>query len=492
MTLTRDDFAALRRGLAELPRLAYYAAGQPIDPEGIFFPTSHAKALDPDVALVVGNRGVGKSYWAGALAQNDARERVAQAYRRQLKLDGLTVRFGFADAEGGGDALVSRSVLESAPVQTPPAQIWRAVVLRYLASIIKAEIPDGFAELIVWINANPEKQQKIFRDADAYLQESGQTALLLFDQLDQLAEEWTRINELTMGLLQIALAIQSYKSIKIKIFMRVDQYEYKELFRFQDASKIRGAAVRLQWRYSELFSLLFLELERNRTSADVFQECCKISGVMFELGQESSALPLELVASEARQKKVFEVIAGTAMGGGKKRGEPYSWLPVHLSDSHNEVSPRTFLYCLRSAAQSPLIPEASAIDYKDIINGVRDASRQRLTELEEEYPWVSAVLEPLRGVHVPALREEFTSRWEAGSTIREIFWNADSNRLWRSFFEGPSMVGRTEEEALLNLLHEIGVIDVRKNGKIDVPDIFRVRAGILRRGGVPPQQRRLL
>jgi len=40
------------------------------------------------------------------------------------------------------------------------------------------------------------------------------------------------------------------------------------------------------------------------------------------------------------------------------------------------------------------------------------------------------------------------------------------------------------QDALLRTMTSIAVMEVRANGKINVPDIFRVEAGILRRGGV--------
>ena len=66
--ITHEDLDRVRAGLAALPDLAHHVSGTPVAPEQIFFPASHATALDPDVALVVGNRGVGKSFWASALA----------------------------------------------------------------------------------------------------------------------------------------------------------------------------------------------------------------------------------------------------------------------------------------------------------------------------------------------------------------------------------------------------------------------------------------
>lgn len=45
--------------------------------------------------------------------------------------------------------------------------------------------------------------------------------------------------------------------------------------------------------------------------------------------------------------------------------------------------------------------------------------------------------------------------------------------------------------SLLSAMASIGVIENRfSTGKVDVPDIFRLKAGIKRKGGVTPQKRR--
>lgn len=489
MAISRGELAALRQGLAELPELAFHAAGQEVNPDHIFFPPSHAQALDPDAALVVGNRGVGKSFWASALTQPSARARVAEAYGRRLKLDGLRVQFGFADAEGGGNALVTKALIDGVPETTSTALIWRAVIIRHLAQIVGATAPEEFSSLVTWVKENPEAQQKIFRAADEHLVAHSQTALLVFDQLDQLAEDWERINQLTVGLLQMALAMKSYRAIRLKIFMRLDQFGNDSLFQFPDASKIKGAAVSLRWRATELYALLYFELLRNPASLEAFKSLCR--DFDMPISGKSSQLPNELLISADKQKQVFEVIAGEFMGRTKTRGAPYTWIPVHLSDSRGEVSPRTFLKNLQSAAHQNPAPTESAINFKNINDGVREASEHRLTELQEDYPWVSQALEPLRGLEVPAPRADIVGHWRNSAAVDRILKNNRGKRAPVDLAIA-NIMGDEQEETLLNLLQEIGVIDVRKNGKVDVPDIFRVRAGIKRRGGVPPQQRKTL
>jgi hypothetical protein len=502
MTVTPEDLRAIRAGLAALPDLAHHVAGSPVAPDQIFFPQSHGAALDPDVALVVGNRGVGKSFWASALAGEAARAAIAEAYRGprdQRRLDNLLVRFGFSGAEGGGDALISTPLITRMRARTPPLLLWRAAVVRCLAPIVGQEIPAKLNALITWIKEHPDEQQALFRAADRVLTERKERVLILFDQLEQLADDWSRINELTKGLLQTALAMKSYKAIRLKVFMRPDQFENGALFRFPDSSKIRGEALRLWWRGPDLYALLYFELLRSPASASAIQRVWQGFGIAASPPPPHGLplrLPAELVTSEDLQRRMFAVIAGEFMGRAKTRGTPYTWIPLHLSDARGEVSPRTFLKALKVAADYQPAPTASAIDFSGINNGVRATSDNRLAELHEDYPWVSQALEPLGGISVPALRDEIFERWRSAGVVEEIRKRYEGARVPMALYviEVTSFGEDNGEEdmtALLKLLQDIGVMDVRTNGKIDVPDIFRVRAGILRRGGVTPQQRRL-
>jgi hypothetical protein len=53
----------------------------------------------------------------------------------------------------------------------------------------------------------------------------------------------------------------------------------------------------------------------------------------------------------------------------------------------------------------------------------------------------------------------------------------------------PAHVDSDKEEGLIKALEEIGVIEIRSNGKINVPDLYRVGALMKRKGGVTPSSR---
>jgi hypothetical protein len=489
-----SDLAGIRAALQALPALAATAAGNPPKLENIFFPEGHAEVLDLDTTLVIGNRGMGKTFWTLALSDPQLRPEIAARYfgTRRLELNNLEVALGFADAEGV-TGLVSRSSLESIPKKTPEETLWRAVLLRHLAPSVNRTIPTSFRDLVLWIRANPEQQVAVFREADEALSRSGRRVLFLFDQLDQIGKSWERIQELTQGLLKVSLAMKSYRNIKTKIFMRPDQAENKKLFQFPDASKILGSSRTLSWRASDLYGLLFHEIMTESTGRDAFFGLCSSLGIDTSILHQRLRIPDSLVANEENQGRLFDHIAGEFMGKSAKRGRLYTWIPTHLADGRGEISPRTFLKVMKTAAELPQDEAAStAISFTGIQEGVRRASETRLAELEEDYPWVSSALEPLKGILVPCETSEIAAAWKAAGTLETIHQrfhgaSAPIDLILATFFEDSDAAA-----VLIKLLEEIGVVEVRRNGKINVPDIFRVKAGILRKGGITPQQRRRL
>src|SRR5688572_19787572 len=95
-------FDRIRAGLASLPRTDNHHPDQPVSPEAVYTPPEHRSALDPDRILVVGNRGMGKSFWAHALLSSAIRNQAAKFYR-QGALTTTQVVIGFNASERTGE-----------------------------------------------------------------------------------------------------------------------------------------------------------------------------------------------------------------------------------------------------------------------------------------------------------------------------------------------------------------------------------------------------
>lgn len=135
------------------------------------------------------------------------------------------------------------------------------------------------------------------------------------------------------------------------------------------------------------------------------------------------------------------------------------------------------------------MPRDTVIDHAGIRAGVQDASKVRVRELKEDYDWIDKVLTALEGLEVPCEPSFFIKRWQICNTVSKI--KSDAKQQFRLL---PLEIVRNRanpEGALLQAMANIGVVEFRTETRINVPDIFRVAAGIKRRGGVrPPSARR--
>jgi hypothetical protein len=469
------DLTPLRAAMAGFPESSHITPNEPIGLDQVYFPSGHRGVLDLKRQLVVGNRGMGKSFWTHALTYPDVRIQIANKYlHQQLKQTKVVIGFNGSDRCNGATP-TKDEILAAYKATSDPRVIWRAVVLRAVQSVYSADSILELQNVIAKLEEDPSFYAKELTAYDKNISNQGETFLVLFDALDRLADDWDSIKKLTKGLLEVVLGLQSFLNIRAKVFMRVDQFADAELFQFPDSSKIKNDAVDLTWRPFDLFGLLLFEIERDANAKPVLEELAKRLGVQPELPSFRNAQP-----DLQKQEQLVTAIAGEFMGSSEKRGRVYSWVPLHLSDAANNCSPRTFLRAWKSAADHVSPPPLLAVDHLGLNEGVRQASSARLRELEEDYPWIPKVLKPMRSQFVPMEKANLFDLWRNAGVIDEILASS-RNGGWLAPI---GVVNNHTPEALLLTMTSIAVMEERANGKINVPDIFRVEAGIKRKGGV--------
>ena len=447
-----------------------------IEVEQVFMPRGHRAVLDPNRQLIVGNRGMGKSFWTHALSNQAVRERFRELSSSLVEAD---VHIGFNGSHKISDVAPSVDQIGWALNSSYTAdEIWRTVVLRASTSTLGRR-PASFEESISQLRQAPAAYGVLIAEADDHLAANGKMAILLFDALDLLAGNWQSIRELTTSLLRLIAGLRSFRSFRAKVFMRPDQFLDRANFQFPDASKIRNDHVDLTWQPTELFSLLFFEIQRaSEVAHNALQLLALRSGALGALDFEGRILP----PSEGGQTLLVTEIAGQYMGSDARRGKVYTWVPLHLSDARGACSPRTFLAAWSKAANHQPAPQEKAVDHLGLIEGVKAASVARLEELREDYQWIDVALGSLRGQFVPMEREEFLRAVGQSDALTQI-----KAGDWLPPIELQLDAG--EEEGLLSALSNIGVAEERANGRINIPDIFRVEAGIKRKGGVAVPKR---
>ncbi|MBK8260398.1 MAG: hypothetical protein IPK80_03565 [Nannocystis sp.] len=477
------DVQILRRALRDLPPAAAHQAADPPDLNELYAPEGHEGALDPERALVIGNRGAGKSFWSAVLADPRARRAVATQYRR-LRLEHTDVALGFHEAAGKreGDKSPSPELLTALCAQATPAQIWRGVLLQALdPQLTGLSPPTKLTETLLWARDNLEDIEAGLRRADTRLHADKRRFVLVFDALDRLGADWPTIRSLSAGVLRFALDLRGYRALRAKIWMRSDQARDPHLFDFPDASKLRAESVELRWRRPDLYGLLFRRLwfHDDEKVREAFKRA--IDGRSVRPDATEGQMPPGLRKDESIQEDVIATLAGPYMGTNHRRGRTYLWIHNHLADTFGETSPRSFLIALQRAANSVAEASTTAIDHHAIRIGVQEASIVRVDQLKEDYAWIDEALRPLADLEVPCPPKALLDAWKRNQTLEAIL-NLQSLQPLELFNVPSPDRGR----ALLQALISIGVLEERDDGRSNIPDIFRVAAKIKRRGGVPP------
>ena len=486
--MTATEVLSAREAIAGLPGENGDGAPPPRAAE-VYLPRSHLRAMHPDSLLVTGMRGAGKTFWWSALQEAPVRDlvgRLADTPTSRMLREKTDVHAGFGfrpapDEYPGKDAIsgLTRDGIE-------PRVVWRTVYARHLApEVHPLRARPTWRERVAYVADHPEPIERLLYERDAEFDAQGVHFLVLFDALDRSADDWRDLSRNVRGLLQTALDLRAYRRLRVKIFLRSDQFDDRTFTDFPDASKLLASSVALNWPRHELYGLFWHYLV-NHPEGDLFRNMLDSGGwpPVEAGGQSVYTVPRPLVFGEERQRKKFHLIAGRWMGTDRRRGFPYTWIPNHLGDTEGKVSPRSFLAALRAAAvdTAERRPEHPyALHYDSIKRGVQAASAIRVNEIQEDYPWMHQVLSPLRGMSVPCDFEEIAACWQREGVLDHLadrMQQDDVKLPPRHIDQGPDGVRRDLEA--LRVFYRLF------DGRVNIPDVFRVGYGLGRKGGVKP------
>jgi hypothetical protein len=447
------------------------------DPQTLFTPSGHRNALDPDTTVVLGGRGVGKTVWFKALQDRSLREIAARDYR----LD----RLNQVDTLAGFGASLSSQYPSPRRLHVlvrsfKPVDIWTAVAMQGLGVREVIEIAD-WPQRVEWVVANPGRVDDAFIAADEEARRENRIKMLLFDAVERLHSDRRVADQLARGIFELALNLRtSTRNLRVKLFIRYDMFDTARLD-FADASKLIANMTDLRWTETSLYALLFHYL----------------SGANSPYGKnfvQENDWSDRFNGDQTKQKEVLNQLANQYMGTDRRKGYTYTWLPNHLADGRQQVSPRSFLSALRHATlqtREKFAGHVYALHWDAIREGVQHASKIRVAEVKEDTPWVSNAIEPLRGTQVPIEESDVIERWESSGLNNELLeQQSNTGRLadgdatggQEVFATGPLYTGW---QGLINELIELGVMTRRTNGKLDLPDVYRIAFDIGRKGGVP-------
>jgi len=453
--------------------------------QNTYLPATHAKSLRLENMLVVGIRGSGKSFWWSALQNQEHREMFGPSIG--LPYDTI-VSIGFGETPNpedypGKDTLAA--LLEDADARI----VWKTIVYKQIIAKILQQ--SDFKELkewkgrVEWVLHHPDIVENELFHADRELDQGKKFHLVLFDALDRTADNWKTMNRLVRGLLQTVLDFRSYRRIRLKVFTRPDQIEDLEVGTFPDASKILSQKTDLLWPRKELYALLWQYLS-NATDGHVFHKGVEnLFSVNWEQRNNVWVVPNLLRNDESAQRELFHAMTGPWMGRDRRRGFPYTWLPNHLGDTRNQVSPRSFLAAVRHTAEDRVRPDhIYTLHYESIKAGVQQASKIRVQEMQEDYPWVQVLLSSLSALSVPCPIKDVKYIWQTKNLLEKL-----SDEMTSGDVRLPPAHLSEGSDGVLEDLENLGLIERLSGDRINIPDVYRVGYGIGRRGGVKPTAR---
>jgi len=486
------DLAAIRSGLATLAS-DHDASGdhRPTVSE-IFAPEQYANALDPNTPIVVGARGAGKSFWAGVLGQEDTKAATAFAYPN-LGLEKLIVKSGysgFSDSQAVTAQIINARIPNGKETEQGFG-FWQAVIIRAAkAALHQNEEPQTIREVIE-MYSDPEDAEKELRSLDKEFERSGRVLLVTFDALDTLSRDWFRGTRLVDTLLEAVWMLRARRSIRAKVFIRPEQLNDESL-RFVELPKLRSGRVELEWRQTDLYGLLFWRLSTLQDSPNAvanFRRLVEDVGIATPEDVSQRRRNWSLLSDSEAQRKVMNRFAGLYMGKTNKKGGTYDWPYKHLGDASGKVTPRSFIKLFVEASKFGQAPSQQVISAEGIRHGLREASKVRVDQLGVEYGWIKRALAPLAGIIVPCELQAIFDRWSESNTIKLILEAAiDPESGFLPPFPLPAKEG-SELQLLASAMQRIGVLAVRDDNRVDIPDLFRVAALMLKKGGTSPKRK---
>ncbi|MBC1276928.1 hypothetical protein GNF10_13355 [Nostoc sp. UCD121] len=447
--------------------------------------------LEPNTLLILGGRGVGKTELFRLLAIPLGRESLVESLgvRSLPTLSKTTWIAGFgrsrkAEKRFPTPESVERQMDKATNIEW--RSFWIGLILGgllqqedfkfkdFLIEQIETEIAnilrDDLSRISIWqpiVNQNLEKLNSVLDKLDQKLMEADDWLFVTYDELDRLVASYTALASPIRELLALWLdRWRRWDRIRPKIFLRTDLFR-EDFLSFPDASKLQAHQIRLEWKHSWLYQLLVKRLANSDTEMTEYLQ--NIPDLIIE---NKTGLGWTATLNEKLFEELIETMIGKYMGANAKKGITYRWIPNHLQDAGGRIAPRSFLKLFALAAQSriqqhsPVEQNTLLLQPSDLQGALMNTSDDRIRELQEEYPWLESLKTSLINLIAPMQKE--------------IFLDAIKSTIWSPEKQPPV----TNPEGILQYLLQLGIVESRSDGRINMPEIYLYGFKVKRKGGV--------
>lgn len=486
---THDEVSTLLQHLALMGSFGR-AEGESRDtfPQTFHPVPEHARAFDPDVVLVIGPRGAGKSELFRAvielnlypaISKHAAGVRLPSIEPQRTKwVAGYPVGANFPDARGLARFLGARSRPGDA------VELWFAYLVRALredfdekgrkalAKLMQQQSGDATANHNAFLETGEEPLLALDR-LNSILERENRQIIVGYDELDTLGGAvWETMNQAVKGLVGFwATYTRRWRRIRAKIFLRTDLYQRVGAAGGADLAKLAANRAEITWSDRNLYAML---IKRVANSDQSLYDYCMKSGIDF---QEDSKLGFIPIIPKAQDAKSFvERMAGLYMGAGVKKGLTYRWLLEHIRDGRGNALPRPLVRLVEAAAdiqtnssRHPRWPKL--LNSMSIRRALDRVSEEHVKQSLDEWPWLEGLSRRLKGEQVP---------WERRQIERLL------DKSWKAPWSSNEKVSppTAASREFVDYLVEVGIFRARSDGRVDVPDLFLAGLGLKRKGGV--------
>ena len=459
------------------------------DPDNLFLKRflplpEHARALEPDTLLIVGNRGAGKTALFRAIQTPTGVQSIAKVSPRvdpqQIENSRWLVGYSSAGTDYPAEIVFRKFAQKQDPIGLQI--IWLGYLLRCLRKagvFTTVGLPSGLQallsnsvvpidELFAGVQEHLESCIAALDRFDGELSSSSRWVFITYDELDRVSSsDWVQLTKIVRGLIQFwSSNTRRWRRLRPKIFLRRDLYERSAIVG-PDVSKMTAQRVELNWSVRNLYALLAKRLVNQDF---VISRYLGPDSPPGENRDELGWFPLG--TKDQDYAPMVAKICGEFMGANARKGSTFSWIPTHLQDSHGQVLPRSIVRLFEKAAdmeRRSRRAEWPHIIHHTALRGSLDlVSVDRVAEIKETFPWIERVQAALRkaSIKVPAERMEL-------QRALQIDWTREN--------EQPP---ETSPYGLLQFMGELGIFYHRPDERVDVRDIYLDGFGLKRKGGV--------
>lgn len=451
----------------------------------------HLRAIEPEVVLVIGDRGAGKSHLKDVLKDVRLRETLARYVpRTRMANEAAEWVEAWPLGKDGPESGTWREFVTSHRARPEDvSDLWLALLVRRLGDRLRE---DRVADLSKIRATRPDEILETFRSSradfihaldglDNQLEADRSWLIASYDELDTVSLDWASLASVVSGLISLWVSFaRRWQRLRPKIFMRTDFYRHNRGVSGADVAKLAANRVELSWSNRNLYGVLIKHIvNRDEALREHFEG-------KVELREDPKLAFLPVLTKEEDARPFVERLAHRYMGANPKKGVTFSWMLDKLRDGNERVVPRSLIQLVERAAEkesadtratgSRLLEHVALRRALDVVSGdfVDGAARH-------EFPWIPSLKR--------RLAEDPLVPWTEREVARMIGRNFDGD--WGSLpgaggLESIRPPGRDVAEVLESLV-QLGIFTLRGDGSYNVPDLYLHGLGLRRKGGVARQ-----